>query len=284
MRTLAVIFSVSTLIALTGCKPNDLPVATDGADEILSCCEEGAPSLADAKKKALENPAKPKDAEPTEPTIIDPDKTPAAPVTKDGPAATKDEKAASKEVTSPADKIDPATIPGIAPPDERDALAVGFTLTDQDGKPYDLTTIRGKPTVVTFIFTRCPNPQMCPLQGVKMAALQKQLDKAGLADKVNLLLITFDPDYDTPERLKKWGETNGMKFTDHAKMLRPDRREFAEFKDEFGFRAFYTDGQLNHKTDLFLLDAQARVAAFYGGMWNDAKVWEEVQKLVAEVK
>jgi cytochrome oxidase Cu insertion factor (SCO1/SenC/PrrC family) len=266
MRLIGFVF---ILLSLTACKPGDLPVATDDGKEPLSCCEDPIPGLADAKKKAMAQPVRTKDADPTEPTLLDPGKTPAA----------------SKNTgkTDPG-KAEPATIPGIASPDKREALAIGFTLTDQDGKAFELKSIKGKPTVVTFIFTRCPNPQMCPLQGVKMAALQKQLEKAELAGKVNLLLITFDPDYDTPERLKKWGEANGLKFTDQVKMLRPDPREFLDFKDEFGFRAFYTDGQLNHQTDLFLIDAQTRIAAFYGGMWDDKKVWEEVRKLVAEVK
>ncbi len=172
-------------------------------------------------------------------------------------------------------------MPWIKPAD-RQKLFMDFNMTDQDGKPFNLKQTLGKPTISTFIFTRCPNPQMCPLQAKKMAWLQEKLDKAGLGDKINLLLISFDPDYDTPQRLKKFGEDNGVKFT-NAKMLRPAVPEFREFIDEFPIRVGYSQvGEVNHKTDLFMLDHKGGFARMYFGMWNDDKVLEETRKLVDE--
>lgn len=254
LRDTAFIACISLLAFSLGCEPVNLAEKnTKTGTEIELCCEEPTPSLADARKAAMNKSAK--DAEPKTPTII---------------APKSDDKKVEETV-------------GLTPVEKREPLGLDFTLTDQDGKPFELKSIKGKPTVVTFIFTRCPNPNMCPLQGVKMAALQKDLEKAGLSDKVNLLLITFDPDYDTPTRLKTWGETNGVKYT-NAKMLQPDLREFTDFRYEFGFRAFVVDGKLDHKTDLFLIDHEAKVAAFYGGLWDDAKTLADVKQLISEMK
>jgi protein SCO1/2 len=258
------------LLGCVACEPGAQTghVAKDGAKtkdgaaaELGSCCDEPTPTLADLRKAA----AKDEDTQPL----------PEAPSKVDA-------------------KPQPEEAKGILPPDKRDKLELtveeggevnsAFHFTDQDGQPFESKQLKGKPFVATFIFTRCPNPQMCPLQGAKMAALQKALAKEGLSDKVNLLLFTFDPNYDTPQRLKEWGQTQGIAFT-NAKMLRPDPREYADFKYEFQFRAFPTPtGELNHKTDLMLIDSEGRLAAFYGGMWDDAKVKAEVEKLIAETK
>lgn len=213
--------------------------------------------------------------------------------TRDRTPETKDEKDnANKDQVSSKDagksaKTDSNGLPisEDAPwikPEDRQKLFMDFNMTDQNGKPFNLKEALGKPTVATFIFTRCPNPQMCPLQARKMAWIQEKLDKAKLGEHVNLLLISFDPDYDTPERLKKFGQDNGVKFT-NARMLRPSVPEFREFIDEFPIRVGYSNaGEVNHKTDLFMLDHQGGFARMYYGMWDDDKVLKEVQQLVNE--
>ena len=64
--------------------------------------------------------------------------------------------------------------PGDAMPD--------VALVDQDGRPLRLADLRGKAVAVTFIFTRCPMPDFCPLLMKKFAAAQALLAKEpGLA-------------------------------------------------------------------------------------------------------
>lgn len=256
---------------MLGCEPANrtggptVPVSATG--ELPSCCEEPTPSIADARKAALTKSA---DAKlPVEPTILG---SPEAEKAK-ADAAAKTDKAQPETDT-------PAKLPA---PADRSKLGLDFTMTDQDSQPYALKSILGKPTVATFIFTRCGDPNMCPLQGVKMANLQKQLEKAGLSDKVHLLVFTFDPAYDTPERLKEWGKTQGIALT-NAKLLRPDPREFPDFQYEFQFRAGAVEGQITHKTDMMIIDHEGKVAAFYHGMWKDDEALTKVKELIAAVK
>jgi protein SCO1/2 len=79
--------------------------------------------------------------------------------------------------------------------------AADFALTDQDGQPFTLSSLRGKVVLLDFIFTRCPGP--CPLLSLKFAQLQKQLGDR-LGKEVMLLSITIDPRHDTPEMLKEY--------------------------------------------------------------------------------
>lgn len=79
--------------------------------------------------------------------------------------------------------------------------AADFTLTDQDGQAFTLSSQRGKVALLDFIFTRCPGP--CPLLSLKFAQLQKQLgDRFG--KDIVLLSVTIDPRHDTPVVLKEY--------------------------------------------------------------------------------
>lgn len=81
-----------------------------------------------------------------------------------------------------------------------------FTLTNQDGKKISTNDFRGKTLAITFIYTRCPLPNYCILMSKNFSdtALKVQNDPI-LKDKLRLLSISFDPQNDTPETLKKYG-------------------------------------------------------------------------------
>jgi protein SCO1 len=79
-------------------------------------------------------------------------------------------------------------------------------LVDQDGRPFHLADLRGHAVAVTFVFTRCPMPDFCPLLMTKFAAAQALLLKEpALASGARLLTISFDPAHDTPEVLRAFG-------------------------------------------------------------------------------
>jgi protein SCO1/2 len=92
----------------------------------------------------------------------------------------------------------PEAHPGDALPD--------VSLVDQDGKPLRLADYRGKAVALTFVFTRCPLPDFCPLMMAKFAAAQAALAREpDLAARTRLLTVSFDPDHDTPDVLRAYG-------------------------------------------------------------------------------
>lgn len=97
-----------------------------------------------------------------------------------------------------------ALLPGEAVPD--------FKLTLQDGKPAKLSDYRGKVVVLTFIYTRCPLPNFCPLMDRKFGELAARLQPTPRADKVRLISISFDPEHDTPEVLATHAKSRGAKM------------------------------------------------------------------------
>jgi protein SCO1/2 len=76
-----------------------------------------------------------------------------------------------------------------------------FALTDETGKTVRLSDFRGKAVVLTFIYTRCPLPNFCPLLSKNFQALEQRLSKA-FPGKYHLLSVSIDPKFDTPEVLK----------------------------------------------------------------------------------
>jgi protein SCO1/2 len=96
-------------------------------------------------------------------------------------------------------------------------LAVGdlfpdAALIDQGNRRRSLSEWKGRFTLVTFIYTRCPLPTYCPLMDQNFATIQRAAaEDPALRDRVRLVSISFDPDVDTPERL-----------AEHAARLRAD--------------------------------------------------------------
>lgn len=89
--------------------------------------------------------------------------------------------------------------PGDAVPD--------VALVDQDGRSFHLSDHRGKALALTFVFTRCPLPEYCPLLMKKFAAAQAALSgDPDLLARTRLLTVSFDPEHDTPEVLRAFGK------------------------------------------------------------------------------
>ncbi|MEV4944537.1 SCO family protein [Streptomyces sp. NPDC053755] len=77
-----------------------------------------------------------------------------------------------------------------------------LVLTDTKGRPFDLRErTKGKPTLIYFGYTHCPD--VCPLTMSNIAVAKKQLPKAD-QDKLQVVLVTTDPERDTPAELGKW--------------------------------------------------------------------------------
>ena len=80
-----------------------------------------------------------------------------------------------------------------------------FTLTDQTGQPFSDEALRGKVSIVSFIFTRCDT--ICPVISMKMARIQEKTFDLGR--DIKLVSFSVDPNYDTPERLAAYAKKYG---------------------------------------------------------------------------
>lgn len=86
-----------------------------------------------------------------------------------------------------------------------------FNLTseweNQDAEKLQLKDLQGKTLVVVMIFTTCKSA--CPILVAKMRGIEEKISRKDI-DKVSLVLVSIDPETDTPENLKKFAKKNNM--------------------------------------------------------------------------
>ncbi len=78
-----------------------------------------------------------------------------------------------------------------------------FKLTDERGYEFTEEALRGHPTIVDFVFTRCDS--ICPVVSGRMQRLQEKTGDRK-ASAIKLLSISIDPEYDTPPRLAEYAK------------------------------------------------------------------------------
>jgi protein SCO1/2 len=104
---------------------------------------------------------------------------------------------------------------------------------------------------------------------------------------VRLVLVTYDPVYDTPERLREYASGHGLRFTGDTLLLRPDPAQvddlFRELRVAVNYDATRTVNI--HGLQLILIDGQGRyVRSYHTLIWENAQVLEDLKNLVAEMK
>jgi protein SCO1 len=163
-----------------------------------------------------------------------------------------------------------------------------FRLRDQNGREIHLAQFRGKALLITFIYTRCPLPNFCPRVTRNFASVEHQLQgDPALLNKTQLLCVSFDPQTDTPARLKAYGENyigsdakNAFAHWDFAVPAEPVLKEMARYFD-VGFTD-EPDGTITHTLSTTLIGPDGKVVHFYpGNDWTVEQVLGDVKQTAA---
>jgi protein SCO1 len=158
-----------------------------------------------------------------------------------------------------------------------------FPLVNQDGKRIHLHQYRGNALLLTFIYTRCPLPNYCPLMSKNFAEIlnQTQADPR-LAGSVHMLSISIDTDYDTPAVLRAYGlqhlETAAQfRQWEFATGAADGIHKVAEF---FGLKYWNDSGQIQHSLVTALVGPNGKVAKIYrGNDWHPVEVVADITAL-----
>jgi protein SCO1/2 len=160
-----------------------------------------------------------------------------------------------------------------------------FALRNEDGRALKFSQFHGRQLLITFIYTRCPLPNYCPLVTRNFAKIERQLAAdPRLYAKTHLMSISFDPAYDTPARLKLYGEgyiggdaKKVFPHWDFAVAEKPVVAEMAKFFDVGISDA--GDGTINHTLSTTLIGADGKVVAFYhGNEWTPEQVLTDMRR------
>lgn len=166
-------------------------------------------------------------------------------------------------------------------------LAVGdeapdAAFLDQADRRRVFSEFRGSITLVTFIFTRCPDPNFCPLIEQNLAAIQRQITAdASLRGKVQLVAVSFDPEHDTPAVLATHA---AARKADPAvwTFLTGDGVTIEKFAARFGVSVVRqgTPVELAHTLRTVLIEPGGKVHKIYAGNeWKPATVVTDMRAL-----
>ena len=162
--------------------------------------------------------------------------------------------------------------PGDAVPD--------FTFVNQSGKTIHLSQFRGKPVLLTFIYTRCPVPDFCPRMSNNLSEVLRQLKASdALFANAQLLSISIDPQFDRPLVLHDYGKRYAGSIDPnfvHWQFVTGSPEEVRKAADFFGLSYNQNDGQIVHTLRTVLIGADGRIAKVYSGNeWKPAEVAED---------
>jgi protein SCO1/2 len=144
-------------------------------------------------------------------------------------------------------------------------------LVDQDGQARRFSGWRGHRLALTFVYTRCPLPQFCPLMNQHFRTVQATLDRTPALADVRLLTMSLDPGYDTPQVLKPYATGAGA---DPARwiFLTAEPAAAADFMAQFGI---FTEANpanpadITHNLRTAIIGADGRFAAVHtGNRWT----------------
>lgn len=156
-----------------------------------------------------------------------------------------------------------------------------FTLTGQDGEPVSLSDFQGKPTLISFGFTHCPD--VCPLTLNEMRRIHDELGEQG--DDVNFVFISVDGSRDTPEILRDYFEVRNV--TGIVTGMTGEEADLRRLGVDYGLRFSYGEpddsGNYNvdHTAGMFLLDADNRWVAKYAFMTEMDVIVSDLQDMLS---
>jgi protein SCO1/2 len=160
-----------------------------------------------------------------------------------------------------------------------------FKLRNQDGRTIHLNQFRGKDLLITFIYTRCPLPNFCPLVTHNFAAIHNQLNAdPALKGRAHLLCVSFDPEHDTPDRLRAYGaqyigsdSKTAFANWDFAVPEKPVLMEMSKFFD-VGITN-EADQTITHTLSTTLIGPDGKVLKFYpGNEWTPQQIVDDVKR------
>jgi protein SCO1/2 len=163
-----------------------------------------------------------------------------------------------------------------------------FGLINQDGKRIHLHQYHGKALLLTFIYTRCPLPDYCPLMSKNFAQILEEVrSDPKLINSTHLLSISIDPEYDKPAVLRAYGldcagKSHPFDHWEFASGTPEQVRKVAEF---FGLKYWTEGGQIVHALVTALIGPDGKVIRLYrGNDWQPAQVASDLRNVPGAMK
>lgn len=162
--------------------------------------------------------------------------------------------------------------------------AYDFSLTDQDGRPFQLHDLLGKVVVFSFGFAHCPN--ICPMTLGDLSSFYKQLPEKD-QPRVRVLFISIDPERDTPDKLKNFVPFFNPAFTgltgtpDQIARTAKEYGAFYEKVDQYSndTSQLYT---MNHSAYVYVIDPSGNFKLLYNyeQLMDGKRIADDIENLL----
>lgn len=185
--------------------------------------------------------------------------------------------AAFEAVAAPVQRLDPREV--IA----RSEAAIGrllgdHVLTTSDQQPLALSALRGRPVVVSLIYTSCSS--VCPVATRQLEGAVARANRLLGPGRFTVLTIGFDARNDTPARVAQFAAAQGA-LAPNWRYASADPATLSALLDELGFSYAEATGGFDHITQTTLVDAEGRIMRqVYGEDFPAAMLVEPLRDLV----
>jgi len=155
-----------------------------------------------------------------------------------------------------------------------------LSFTNQQGKKLSFGKYRGTAVALTFIYTRCPLPDYCPLMTENFGEVQRTLKTDPTTNaKTHLLSITVDPEYDNAQVLRAYAAANSAD-TERWDFATGTQDEIKQIATWFGMQYFQDGNQINHSLRTAIIDGDGRLVKLYrGNDWKPSEIIDELRFL-----
>ena len=154
-----------------------------------------------------------------------------------------------------------------------------FDLVDQNSKQFTLENVQGNVWLADFIFTTCSGP--CPIMTERMSMVQHDLLEI---DKLKFVSFTVNPDYDTPEVLKKYAQR--FNVDDSSWSFVTGKYDQIQELIADGFNMGDTEEIVFHSTRFALVDHEGNLRGYYSGTEpaEHEILMRDIQSLINDIR
>jgi protein SCO1 len=154
--------------------------------------------------------------------------------------------------------------------------APSFQLTDQSGQQVSLAQFKGKPVVLTFLYTHCPD--VCPLTAEHLHSTLLKMGKD--AKNVGVLAVSTDPQRDDQTAAIKF--TNDHNMQDYWHFLIGTHEQLSSVWSAYSVYAQQQQTTVNHSSAIYVIDKQGNNRVFVGQDFKPDELASYLKTLVHE--
>ena len=156
--------------------------------------------------------------------------------------------------------------------------APDFRLKDQSGKPISLSGFKGKPVVLTFLYTHCPD--VCPLTANKLHTAMQSLGKN--AGSVTVLAVSMDPKGDTAAAAQNFDSVHKLGNYFHFLIGTHDQLAPVWASYSVDAQAATSAGVVSHSSAIYVIDKQGRERVLFDNAFDPKQLTADLKILLGE--